>query len=290
MTTQKTGGVLVTPPPKLVEHLDWIEITYPILGNSPVAAYPEHWPKARVECKPMNGYKVACRYADGRVEMVHPDQKNMGVHVTLPAKTLQTLQEDDKWLLEYFLEHGAVITRLDCALDVFESPLNFDVLWRLCRERDYICRLRKPPLRDCDAETGDTVYFGRMKSSVCTRVYNKAAEQNVPGDWIRVETMFRHSRANNAAKLMVKKKLDCRSLIAGHVQIPRLKWWTDVMTKNAAKTRLDRPTQSKRLEWLMNSVAPTLAKEVFLNGGVVEREFMLRYREELLKLEQDQTV
>ena len=282
----KQGGVLVTPPPKLVQHLDWIEVTYPILGNRPNVDYPEHWPKERVECKPHNGYAIAVRYADGRTEENHPDHPNMGIHVTLPAQTLQTLQEDDKWLLEFFIGSGGKITRLDCALDVFGNSLNFNRLWSLVRQKQYQCRLRKPPLREHDAETGDTIYFGKMKSSVCTRIYNKAAEQNVTGEWTRVETMFRHSRANNAAKVMVKQNLECRALIAGHVKIPRLKWWTDIMTIAATKTRLDRPTQSKRLEWLMNSVAPTLAKEVFLHGGEVEREFMLRYRDELAKLEQ----
>lgn len=284
MTTLKTGGVLVTPPPKLVQHLDWLELTYPILGTMPTIEYPAHWPSERVECKPNNGYKVAVRYADGRTEMINPDCPNMGVHITLSATTLSNLQEDDKWLLSYFITQGASITRLDAALDVFGKPLSFDALWDLAKRKEYECRLRKPPLRNSDTITGDTVYFGRMKSSICTRIYNKAAEQNVPGDWIRVETMFRHGRANHAAKTMVKKNLQCQNLIAGHVNLPRLKWWTDVMTEKPEKTRLERPEANKRLSWLMNSVAPTLAKEMFLHGNIVYDEFRARVFDEYEKL------
>lgn len=282
----QTGGVLVTPPPNLLSHLDWIEITYPILGKRPMVEYPSHWSTERVECKPKNGYKIAVRYADGREEMVHPDQPNMGIHITLPAQTLQNLKEDDKWLLNYFIGSGGKITRLDCALDAFGKKLNFDQLWLLVREGNYKCRLRKPPLRECDAKTGDTIYFGRMKASVCTRIYNKAAEQGVSGDWIRVETMFRHGRANNAAKMMVKQNLDCQSFVSGHVQIPDLEWWVDTMTKKPVKTRLDRSTQSKRYEWLMKSVAPTLAKEIHLHGNEVYDEFRARVLDELNKLKQ----
>lgn len=279
------GGVLVTPPLSTQQHLDWIEITTPILGKKPTVPYPAHWSKKFVECKPMNGYSVACRYDDGRIEMQNASNPNMGIHTVMSATTLQNLQEDDKWLLGYFLAEGVRVTRLDCALDIYHNPLNFDELWELARRREFVCNLRKPPLREQDAKTGDTVYFGRLKASVVTRVYNKAAEQNVKGDWVRVETMFRHSRANNAAKLMVRKNLDCRALIAGHVRIPKLKWWSDIMTNEPEKTRLDPAGVSKRVHWLLNSVSPTIAKEIHLRGWGIWDEIRLRVVDELQKID-----
>lgn len=278
------GGVLVTPPLNLSQHLDFLELTFPIFKQKPSVEYPEHWSKKAVETKPKNGYKVAYRYPDGRVEMFHPDQPNMGYHVVMGGQTLKALGENDLWLLEYFLENGARVTRLDCALDVFDMPLDFDELWASAKKGEFECRLRKPPLRTSDAKRGDTVYFGRMKSSVFTRIYNKAAEQNYDGSWVRVETVFRHSRANNAAKLMVKRKLDTPALIRGHVNLPRLKWWTDVMTQKAEKTRVDPPTADKRLSWLMNSVPSALAKEIHLQGEAVWLEFKARVEEEIVKL------
>lgn len=263
--SNKTGGVLVTPPPKLAQHLDWLEITYPILGQKVNISYPEHWSKTRVECKPRNGYNLAVRYADGRIEELHTEHQNMGVHVTFPAQTLAELKEDEKWLLEYLLTEGAKVTRLDCAIDVLEYPLDFDVLWSLIKSREYKCRIRQSPLRIHDATHGDTIYFGRMKSSVFTRLYNKQAEQKTEFAWVRVETVFRHSRANDAAKKMVKTNSSPASFVTGHVQIPRSEWWTDVMTMQAVKTRLNRSDGDKRREWLMKSVAPTLAKEMFLH-------------------------
>jgi hypothetical protein len=279
------GGVLVTPPPNVHQHLDFIELTYPLFGRQLPEMYPSHWTEKAVETKPVNGYKVAARYADGRVEMSHPDQPNMGIHVIMPAQTLKALGEDDLWLLEFFLSNGARVTRIDTALDVFDMPLDFNELWELAKAKEYECRLRLPPLRTSDAMHGDTIYFGRMKSSVFTRIYNKAAEQNYDGSWVRVETVFRHSRANNAAKLMVKRELDTGALIRGHLNLPRLQWWTDVMTMKAEKTKFDRSTGDNRATWLMKSVAPTLAKEIFLRGDGFYDDFKARVIEELVRLD-----
>jgi DNA relaxase NicK len=210
----------------------------------------------------------------------------MGVHITLPAQTLQNLQEDDKWLLRYFVEEGASISRLDFALDVLDKELNFNQLWALVQGGNFRCRLRKQPLRMQEAITGDTIYFGRMKSSICTRIYDKGAEQKVNRTWIRVETMMRHGRANHAAKLYAGTDVSIPAIIAGHVQIPDLEWWADVMTKTPEKTRLARPNANKRHEWLMKSVAPTLAKEIFLHGDAVYSEFKARVVDELQKLDE----
>jgi len=283
----ENGGVLVTPPPNVHQHLDFLELTYPLFNRQLPNMYPPHWTDKTVETKAVNGYKLAVRYPDGRVEMSHPDQPNMGIHVIMPAQTLKALGEDDLWLLEFFLQNGAKITRLDCALDVFEKPLDFDELWELAKAKEFECRLRSPALRTSDAEHGDTIYFGRMKSSIFTRVYNKAAEQKYAGSWVRVETVFRHSRANNAAKLMVKRSLDTGALIRGHLNLPRLQWWADVMTMKAEKTKFDRSTGDKRLEWLMTSVAPTLAKEIHLHGDAVYALFKARVIDELEKLRID---
>jgi hypothetical protein len=268
MNEQTEGGVTVARPPNYHQHLDWLEITYPLLGEIMPSIYPPGWPTSNVEARPTNGYTEARRYADGRIEMFSPDNRRMGIHVLMTAETLKTMNIDDHKLLEFFITNGAKVTRIDFALDVFEKPLDFDALWLMAKSGDYECRLRKPPIRTMDAGHGDTIYFGRMKSSVFTRVYNKAVEQNYDGSWVRVETVMRHSRANNAAKLMVRRKLDASQLIRGHVNLPRLEWWTDVMTVKAEKTRYDRSDGSQRLSWLMKSVAPTLAKEMYLNPEV----------------------
>lgn len=271
---------------KVTQHLDWLEITYPILGQNLNIAYPEHWSKERVETKPTNGYNVACRYKDGRVEQLHTLYPSMGVHVTFPAQTLAQLKEDEKWLIGWLVQSGATVTRLDFALDCYGVPLDFDALWEEVIARRYTCRLRTPPIRTHDSISGDIIYFGRMKSSIMTRIYNKAAEQKVSGVWNRVETMMRHQRANFAAKKFASTDAEVASFITGHVQIKNFKWWEDVMTMKATKTRYDRPTTNSRREWLMKSVAPSLAREMILDDTLYD-DFIRRvdacYRESLEK-------
>lgn len=284
MQSVENGGGAVTPPLKLASHLDWLEITFPVLGNYPKIDYPENWDKTTVETKAFHGYSVGARYQDGRIEMSNPDHPSMGIHVQFSAQTLSALKTNDHELLEFFIQHGARITRLDCALDVFELPIDFAEIWELVVSGDYECRLRKPPTRTMDAVTGDTIYFGRMKSSVFTRIYNKSAEQNTTGNWTRIETVFRHSRANNAAKLMVKRHLEPSALIRGHVNLPRLAWWTDVMTNKAEKTRLDPVSEDKRLQWLLGVVPKALAKEIYLRGDGLYDQFKARVIDELNNL------
>lgn len=251
------------------ESVDYLELTY-INARPDDALYPDAWSTRRVETKPRNGYKVAARYSDGRIEM-HSDEQRMGVHVVMSGDVCKELGVNARTIFD-LTNRGARVTRLDCATDVFNAPLVFEDLWALARAGEYQCRLRKPPLRASDAATGDTIYFGRMKSSACTRVYNKAAEQGVAGEWIRVETMFRHRRAHDAAKALVAGK-SIRSLNRGHVYVPKLAWWVEAMNVPATKTRAHQKPRDSRMEWLLKSVAPALRKEIELHGESVWNDF-----------------
>lgn len=254
------------------ERIDFLEVTVPADGRKSVELYPENWTTKRVPCAPSSGYKVACRYPDGRIEMTHPGEKRMGYHIILSSKTLDALETPATEILRHFGEIGAKVTRLDCALDVFDYELSFDELWEHCKRREYICNVRTEPLRDHTPTEGDTVYFGRMKATALTRIYDKAKEQKVDRTWVRVETMFRRERASSAA-LKIVKGTPPRSLIHGHLQLPKLKWYADVMNCDRVATSAPRADGDKRMQWLLRSVAPTLAKEILLHGDDVWNMF-----------------
>ena len=250
------------------QSIDYLELTYPDVGNGQLPVrndvFPPEWSQTTVETKARNGYSSAIRYPDGRALMWNDDSRRMGMHIEMTGSVCQRLEVDASHL-QWFIQNGARITRLDCAVDITDTPCPFDEIWSLAKAGDYECRLRKPPSRNMDAATGDTIYFGKMKSTACTRIYNKAAERKVAGVWTRVETMFRHGRANTVGKGIANGQA-IGSYVRGHVNLPRCQWWADVMTMDAVKTRLARPEADKRQEWLLKSVAPTLAKEINLNG------------------------
>lgn len=57
--------------------------------------------------------------------------------------------------------------------------------------------------REVNASAGTTYYLGSSTSAVMTRIYDKAAEQKVEGDWIRLEAQVRPQKAakSEAAKI-----------------------------------------------------------------------------------------
>lgn len=256
-------------------HLDWFECTIPRSKDEYGIMYPKNWTKRCVEGKPTNGYNHSTLYADGRQEMFNDKQASMGIHVVITGKPLQVLcpnQESEIEMIEHFQSIGAKMTRIDCAVDVYDKPLDFKALWEMVVDGDYECRLRDEPLYDHSPTQGDTVYFGRMKSSVFTRIYDKGKEQKIDRNWVRIETVFRHARAHNAASAY-RTGGTIAGLCAGHVRIPKLQWWTEVMSAEPVKTRLNRVDGDKRMEWLLKSVAPTLAKEISLHGDDVWNKF-----------------
>lgn len=258
------------------QHLDWYEITIPRDRKKIGIEYPSHWEKTHVEGKPLNGYDVATRYADGRLEMMSTSQVGMGIHLVISGKPLAVLcpsRESEIEMVEFFEAQGAKMTRIDLAYDVMDYPLSWPDLWKIVEDKNYECRLRGEPLIEHSPQDGDTVYFGKMKSSAFTRIYDKAKEQKIKDkQWVRVETVFRHGRAQSAVNEL-KKGVSVCGLIAGHLRIPALAWWNEVMAVEPAKTRLNRVDGDKRLEWLLRSVAPTLAREIDLHGDGVWNDF-----------------
>lgn len=263
---------------QLENHLDWFEITIPREKHQLGVSYPKGWTKNHTEGKPLNGYNACTQYADGRLEMLHTGLVGMGIHVTLTGKPLQVLcptRESEVEMIEHFQAQGAKVSRLDCAVDVFDFPLDWEELWAICDAKDFECRLRGEPLIMHSKTEGDTVYFGKFKSTAATRIYDKAKEQRIKDkQWVRIETMFRHGRATSAAKNYAEGG-SISGLIAGHLRIPKLDWWRTVMTQEPIKTRANRITSDNRQEWLLKSVAPALAKEIDLCGA----EFWNKFRD-----------
>lgn len=260
----------------LENHLDWYEITIPRERHQLGIRYPDGWAKTHCETKPLNGYNTATQYADGRIEMMHTSEIGMGIHLTITGKPLAVLcptRESEIEMIEHFQQQGAKVSRIDLAVDVFDYDLNWCELWEVVEQKTYECRLRDEPLIEHSPTAGDTVYFGRFKSSAVTRIYDKAKEQRIMDKkWVRIETMFRHGRATSAASEL-SQGAEISALIAGHVRLPTLGWWNTVMAQKPVKTRLNRIDGNKRLEWLLKSVAPTLAKEIELHGDEVWNQF-----------------
>jgi hypothetical protein len=112
-------------------------------------------------------------------------------------------------------------------------------------------------------DTGDTVYIGSPKSAIQIRVYNKAAEQHIDGDWIRIEIVFRGRYAHWAFKAMLKYGIPAvtRSAIQKQVNLSA-GWWAFAMRGGISPPMQVRRKEGGTSTWLKNVVLPALENAI----------------------------
>jgi len=256
--------------------LDWIEGTFK--GKS-LLTYPPEFTTVKTECKPFNGYTVAVKYADGRIELNNPSRPEMGIHIVLSGQVLRNLPIEPMEALRWFINSGMTMTRLDCCLDALNYGLKPSRSTELLEAGDCLTTARRFPLWR-ELGMGYTQYFGTKSSQIYTRVYDKAKEQGIDGDWTRVETVFQSRRAILAGEQILKGK-SILSLIRGHVDFPTWGEWKELFTSTPTTLKREYKDSNTRL-WLLKTAAPSLAREI-----IYDDEFVMRFYD-AVKFEVDQ--
>lgn len=246
--------------------IDWIEGTFK--RGSDATYYPDNWAKKAVECRPFNGYTVARKYEDGRIELSNPSRPEMGVHLVMSGGTLTAMETSPEESVKWLDTQNLSFTRLDIAMDVIGYKMNITFAYKLVKDGRVASPARKFPMRG-EVNGSLSLYAGTKTSTVYTRVYDKAYEQGIEGDWKRVETVFQGKRAPGAAKSILAG-VDYRQLIKGHLDFPDWRKWREIMSVEPVKIA---PvyTESKTVEWLMKTAAPSLAREVYFNPGLLHQ-------------------
>lgn len=146
----------------------------------------------------------------------------MGVHVEakgegcrwLEARTIGTA-----W--PAFLGHVSSgtrsLSRLDVALDDREGRLSVQQCVSAADAGDAVMRWKGYNVHRGNRSTGEpkgtTLYLGSPKSNAQMRIYDKAAEQGVPGPWTRVELMLRDDRAMMLARRLAEKGMGAAAAV-----------------------------------------------------------------------------
>lgn len=194
------------------------------------------------------------------------------------------------FLIEIINLNGRV-SRIDLALDIFD-----DLSPSVKKIQDYIKRGQLSTKAHKFVEinsgrisdgilTGFTVYIG--SSPQILRIYDKAQERRdnvdeiVMGKWIRWELELTDSKALQTAKLIGEgKPLNkvMRGILASHYsfktqvkgkkeihnksRLPNMKWWNTFIgeiEEIPLRTMREKPTMSKKKNWVENSVSKSLA-------------------------------
>lgn len=253
------------------QKLHWIEGTF---KSRTAINVPSILTQERTETRPLNGYAVGTVYADGRRLDVHPGRTEMGSHITWNGTACDNCPMDCVDLVAYLQAANFSFTRIDMAIDAFGFNLKPK---HATRELKYgRCKTRAKTSRrnDDPRQVGYTQYVGEMSSEIFLCIYDKAAEMGTDEDHTRIELRVRRSRADKAAREIVRGT-DFRSMVVAYADFPSWREWKRVMAATPVKLPSQR-TQTNTERWLMDQCAPSLARVILLDK---EGDFFARFTE-----------
>lgn len=209
--------------------------------------------------KPLHGYRwqVVSVEKPGLRVMISPRNHDMGVHVQFAGSALTGESVMDR--LQYALESGGNVTRLDVAVDVAQA-WDIPALYELARDGGATTRTKKFSL--ITSTEGTTFYAGSRTSEKFLRIYDKAAQTGSGRPWTRIELECKGDFAKNIAKFLVVEGLpQVPAIIRGFLDLPTVPVWADTMDSHIDKVSLPKvERQSNTRGWLLEQVAPALAK------------------------------
>lgn len=196
--------------------------------------------------------------------------------------------------LETLVNVGAVITRLDVAGDYHGTEMTMDRVNEYLNTQRVRSRFRvgqraqKFDLHEPqDAQGGETIHLGTIKSDTSVCIYDKKAEREAKGEkqedrpWLRVELRAKRKRAHALAQHIIASRSvqkvvavirSCVDFIeydgdSNLSRCPIAEWWATI-TENTDVTKLVlgqvQKTYRRMAGWLRQSVISSIA--VFIDG------------------------
>jgi len=257
--------------------LDWLSFTVKGISDTNVARallFGQDM-SAWIEVPPVNGYSYAVRHPFGHTVMSNLKRADMGIHVMFPGSALNHLLKggvDQFELIRWVVKEAGKVTRIDLAVDLYGTPVDMDKLYKSKQIKGHEGSARKRERREND-EGGYTIYFGSRKSDKVLRVYNKAAEQGLDGViWTRFEIEFKSDPAHEVASTVMSMSFDdamlyTMSLIKGQYNADD-PLYQELLGASGRQVPTTKDVSNSTLDWLLNSVSKTLAKQMRLNSHV----------------------
>lgn len=251
--------------------LDWLSFT--VKGIEDVAAcnalsFGQAY-EAWTPIQAVHGYALAKQHPFGHMVMSNYKRPDMGVHVMMNGGALSKLTElqyDTLNLLSWAMGEGARITRLDLAIDVHDVPVEIKHLPALKQVKGQEGSALKWNLIT-GSDGGVTLYIGSRKSEKFMRVYNKAVQMDIPGaNWTRFELEVKRDTCRTiAAAISALKRDEVAPYVKGLMRSlfnPADQTYQLIMDAPAVTVPSTKDASDNTIDWLINSVAKTLAKQM----------------------------
>lgn len=217
-------------------------------------------------------YRDSRRYRNGAIAAFNSTGR---IYVVLSASALFCLEWDPGNLVSGCLQHGAKFTRIDIARDDLAGMLSLDSIVASLREWNVQTRWKTWSRIESHSRTGaggQTVYVGDRASMGFLRVYDKAAQTQTDGHWIRCELELKGDKAVSMSKLIARQDLDYSAVLYDHIRFleqctgpkrrwPDSPWWTDFLD-TCTREKLELPKYEVGLqevkEWFDNTCTSAL--------------------------------
>lgn len=254
---------------------------------------------------PKSRYGYRSAEGAGHVTVLHDGNEGMGTCVDITGKGCRELEAEGR--VQDYAEFvgdvmgiGGKFSRIDFAIDDREGIIDLDVIQQAAEEGRLSTHFRNWRVEEGwrvvggGKEGGRTLYFGKRTSSVMVRIYDKAAQEGVPGHWVRVEIEAKDERAQALVEAFHARGMQvvAEYLLAlldfkeqGEHSL-RSRWqtaaWWAALLDTTRKLRLRIAGTVQTLEqvkrWLQKQVAPSLAILMMASGGDLDE--LLRIIEE----------
>lgn len=253
--------------------IDWFSVTaeLPTLPLPGVLAYPLRCRSGWAAARASNGYTEAYRNEIGTLVQWNAAKPSMRAQVTYSGTVLARYREageNELNIVRWHCQRSDRVTRIDFAFDVRDSGLNIDVLYEELKSGSARTLTTKHSIVH---STGVTLYVGSRESERFLRVYDKAAEMSVPGDWIRIEVEIKGEKARQLGKILAYAMEHqvisiARSLVSAHVMFANDIWKRVLGENEPVKLTASKKERMDFKNWLANQVAPAIAKYIARGG------------------------
>ena len=149
------------------------------------------------DVKPRFGYKKAIWYPG--ITFYYTNNQKWHFEISgSGCRVLERINEFFTWeglfdfLRPFLINKYIHVSRMDIACDDFSGNLSFFKMFQHLNQKKYISKIQYIHWTDGSEQS---IYVGSPKSLKRLRIYNKAVEQGVEGNWIRLEFQLRNDEA-----------------------------------------------------------------------------------------------
>lgn len=199
--------------------------------------------------------------SDGCIKVSLSDNLKQGFKIELSGKffTLGLLSESD--LINRIAKKGLTITRLDVAVDLYNSSILVQDVFDDIRPDKQVVTMRQMGL--INGVSGDTLTIGSRTSQFYMRLYDKGAEQKTDLDWLRIELEIKHEAAKGMLydwdTIQREASGKMLEMIDGHHSVINDALYL-VNQGTAKMTGKKRKTKTNTELWFEKTVKPALRK------------------------------